>query len=414
MERSGKAAALAASLVATLAVAGCGFKEDQTVGSGPTITFYAFNEPGGAFEKALADCSKEAGGRYSLEYNRLPTDADQQRELVARRLAAEDSDIDIVGMDVIWTAEFAEAGWIEPWEGARADRAREGKLDGPVRTAEYQDQLWAAPFTTNTQLLWYRKDRVKNLPENPTWDDIIDIAAENGTSIEVQAARYEGYTVWINSLIASAGGSLVDEQGNVRVDDSAARAAEIIKRVAEEAPPAGMSNNKEDQARLGFEQGRSDFQVNYTFVWASAAEAKLQDKMGFARYPRVDKDTPSKVTLGGINLGIGAFSDNKELAFEAAECIAQPENQIVAAELGGLAPSTESLYDDPKVKKAFPFGDLMRQSLDEGVPRPVNPAYSDISLAIQKTFHPPDGLDPDSVVDELEDKLDKAAEGKIF
>jgi multiple sugar transport system substrate-binding protein len=416
MERSRTAAKMAASLIAALAIAGCGFEEDKSVGSGPTVTFYAFNEPGGAFEKALNDCSEQSNGRYSLEYNRLPTDADQQRELVVRRLAAEDSDIDIIGMDVIWTAEFAEAGWILPWEGERAAEARKGKLDGPLRTAEYNGQLWAAPFTTNTQLLWYRKDRVKELPKNYTWDDLIDIAHENGSSIEVQAARYEGYTVWVNSLIASAGGSLVDEQGNVKVDDSAERAAEIIKRVADEAAPAGMSNNKEDQARLGFESGRSDFEVNYTFVWASAGElgGDFQKNMGYARYPRVDSDKPSRVTLGGINLGIGAYSKHPDLAFEAAQCLANPENQIVAAELGGLAPTTEALYDDPKVKKAFPFGDLMRQSLDEGVPRPVTPAYADVSLAIQKTFHPPDGIDPGSVVDELRDKLDKAAEGKIF
>jgi trehalose/maltose transport system substrate-binding protein len=405
----------AALLIAAVAV-GCGFEESNSVGSGPTVTFYAFNEPGGAFEKALNDCSKEANGRYSLEYNRLPTDADQQRELVARRLAAEDSDIDIIGMDVIWTAEFAEAGWILPWEGERAAVAKQGKLDGPLTTAEYKGKLWADPFTTNTQLLWYRKDRVKELPKHYTWDDLIDIAHDNGSSIEVQAARYEGYTVWINSLIASAGGSLVDQDGNVHVDDTAERAAEIVKRVADEAAPEGMSNNKEDQARLGFESGRSDFEVNYTFVWASAGElgGDFQKNMGFARYPRVDRDKPSKVTLGGINLGISSYSKHPDLAFEAAQCIAQKKNQVVAAELGGLAPTTESLYDDPKVKKAFPFGDLMRQSLDQGVPRPVSPAYSDISLAIQKTFHPPDGIDPSTVVDELKDKLDKAAEGKIF
>ena len=51
---------------------------------------------------------------------------------------------------------------------------------------------------------------------------------------------------------------------------------------------------------------------------------------------------------------------------------------------------------------------------DEGVPRPVSPAYADVSLAIQKAFHPPDGLDPGAVVKDLQDKLDKAAEGKIF
>ena len=407
---------LTATVVAALVLlGGCGFEEEQGAGKGTRITFYAFNEPGGAYEQAIDTCSKESNGKYSIQYVRLPTDADQQRELVARRLAAEDSDIDIVAMDVIWTAEFAEAGWIKPWEGARADRAREGKLDGPVRTAEYQGQLWANPYTTNTQFLFYRKDRVKDLPENATWDEIIDIAAENGNGIEVQAARYEGYTVWINSLIASAGGSLVDEEGNVRVDESAERAAEIVKRVADEAPPEGMSNNKEDQGRLGFESGRSDFEVNYSFVWASAQEKKgFADKIGYARYPRVDKDKPSKVTLGGINLGIGEFSKNPDLAFEAAECIARPDNQIVAAEKGGLAPTTEKLYDDPKVKKAFPFGEIMRQSLDEGVPRPVTPAYADVSLAIQKTFHPPDGIDPGSVKKDLEDKLERAAEGKIF
>jgi hypothetical protein len=44
----------------------------------------------------------------------------------------------------------------------------------------------------------------------------------------------------------------------------------------------------------------------------------------------------------------------------------------------------------------------------------VTPAYSDISLAIQKTFHPPDAVDPNTVVDTLRDRIDKAVEGKIF
>jgi multiple sugar transport system substrate-binding protein len=177
-----------------------------------------------------------------------------------------------------------------------------------------------------------------------------------------------------------------------------------------------MSNNQEDQARLGFESGRSNYQVNYTFVFASAAEVAggFQKNMGWARWPRVDKDTPSRVTLGGINLGVGAYSKNKDLAFDAAECLARPENQIVASEKGGLAPSSDALYSEPRITKVLPFADIMRASIEEGVPRPVTPAYTDISLAIQKTFHPPDGVDPGKVEEDLKDKLDKAAEGKIF
>jgi multiple sugar transport system substrate-binding protein len=408
-------AALTAGLA--LIAAGCGFESEDTGGGrGVSIKWYVFNEPGGAFEDAIDRCNKASGGRYTIQYVRLPTDADQQRELVARRLAAEDTDIDIVGMDVIWTAEFAEAGWIRPWEGPRAQRAVQGKLEGPRRTAEYQDKLWAIPFTSNTQFLFYRKDRVEPPPPDFTWDEMIDQAVQNGKSIEVQGARYEGYTAWINSLIASAGGQIVDEEGNVKVDRSAARAAEIIKKLAtSKAAPAGMTNNREDQARLGFESDRSDFQVNYSFIYASAAELDgFQEKIGVARWPRVDKDKPSRVTLGGINLGVGAFSKNPEEAFQAAECLAQPENQIVASEKGGLAPSNEVLYDEPRIKKVLPFADIMRASIDEGVPRPVTPAYSDISLAIQRTFHPADSVDPGSVETDLEDKLEKAAEGKLF
>ena len=68
----------------------------------------------------------------------------------------------------------------------------------------------------------------------------------------------------------------------------------------------------------------------------------------------------------------------------------------------------------PKVKKAYPFADLLRESIEAAAPRPVTPAYSDISLAIQKTFHPPDGVDPNGIEDKLEDRMEKAAEGKIF
>ncbi len=156
--------------------------------------------------------------------------------------------------------------------------------------------------------------------------------------------------------------------------------------------------------------------MNYTFIYPAAAEIKgFQKKIGWARWPRVEPDEPSHVTLGGINLGVGAYSKNPDLAFEAAECLArpeQPDRRITAA--GGLAPTTEALYDDPKVKKALPFAELMRESLDDGAPRPVTPAYSDISLAIQKTFHPPAEVEPGKIVDKLQDRLDKAAEGKIF
>jgi multiple sugar transport system substrate-binding protein len=411
--RGGKLAGVVVAAVAAVALPSCG--SDEGGGGSKSINWYVFNEPGGAYESAVKTCNEKANGRYKINYVRLPTDANAQRELVVRRLAAKDSDIDIIGMDVIWTAEFAEAKWLPPWTGARRTEATKGKLEGPVKTVEYKGKVWGIPFTTNTQLLWYRKDIVKTPPT--TWDQMIDEANKQGKSIEVQGNQYEGLTVWVNALIAGAGGSIVDQNGDVKVDDATSRAAEVMQKLAKEAAPPGMATNKEDEARLGFESQRSNFEVNYSFIYPSAADIvgkEFQAKIGWARYPRTDPDKPSRPPLGGINLGIGAYSKNKNLAFDAATCLASPENQLVASEKGGLPPTTESVYNDPKLKKAFPFADLLRESIEQGAPRPVNPAYSDISLAIQKTFHPPGSLSPDEAQSKLKDRTDKAAEGKIF
>ena len=81
-----------------------------------------------------------------------------------------------------------------------------------------------------------------------------------------------------------------------------------------------IDTSTEDTARLGFEAGDSAFMVNYTFAYASA-QANAPDvakNMGFAPYPRVVESKPSAPPLGGFNLGVSAFSDHPEVAFDAA------------------------------------------------------------------------------------------------
>jgi multiple sugar transport system substrate-binding protein len=410
----GRAAALGAVCAVALA-AGCG---SGGGGGTPTLNWYVFKEPGGAYDQAVATCNKQAKGRYKIVYQALPTDANQQRELLVRRLAAKDSSVDLVGADVIWTAEFAEAGWIKPWTGANREQAVKDRLSGPLKTVQFKGQVWAVPFTSNTQLLWYRKDLVPNPGEDATWNQIIDEAIKKGKSIEVQGNQYEGLTVWINALVLGAGPSLVSQTGKVTASDQAIEeAARIVRRLATtKAAPAGLGTNKEDEARLGFESGRSVYQVNYTFIYPSAAEVAggFQKKIGWARYPRTVADRPSRPPLGGINVAVGNYTKHTDAAFQAALCLAQPANQVVAAEKGGLPPTSEPVYNDPKVKKAFPFAAELRRSIETAGPRPVTPAYSDISLAIQKTFHPESEVQPGDVVSKLQDRLDKAAEGKIF
>ncbi len=377
-----------------------------------------FSEPGGAYDAAVETCNKQAKGAYKIKLERLPTDANAQRELLVRRLAAEDSSIDLMGMDVIWTAEFAQAKWIKEWTGANKAAATEGKLKGPLRSVQYQDKTWALPFTSNTQLLWYRKDKVKKPPK--TWDEMIDQAIKLNTAIEVQGRQYEGLTVWVNALIASAGGQIVDENGKVKVDATAKQAAEIMKRLAtSKAAPPGLSTNAEDQARLGFESGRSDFQINYPFIYPSAAEVKdpkdFQKKIGWARYPGVKAGEASRPPLGGINLGVSAYIEEPRPGLPCRTLPGPAREPDRGHREGRAAPHHGVAVRQPR-RSRRPTRSVTCWPSRSRTPRraPPTPAYSDISLAIQKSFHPPENIEPGDIESKLKDRLEKASEGKIF
>jgi multiple sugar transport system substrate-binding protein len=407
---------LCLGLSAAIVLPGCG---DSSEGSSKrTLSFFVAIQPGGTIEEVSKRCSEEANGRYTIEPEFLPTDASQQREQLVRRLGAEDSSIDIIGMDVIWTGEFANAGWVDEWTGPRKGEVTEKVFPGVIETASFEGKLYAAPFNTNTQLLWYRKDLVKQAPR--TWDQMIDeaekLGRDNGGTIQVQANRYEGYTVLANALIESAGTQLLSGPEKVDLAEGpTTRALEVLGRFANSsAAPPSLSTSNEDTARIAFESGESAFMTNYTFAYASASEEApdIAKDMGFARFPRVDANRPSKPPLGGFNLAVSSFSENKDVAFDAAACLAGKKSQMTAVELDGLPPSRSDLYASKTVTEAYPgFAELVKTSIEGAGPRPSTAAYQDVSLAVQRSLHPPDKIDPEdasSVYDELKSNLEDA------
>jgi multiple sugar transport system substrate-binding protein len=385
---------------------------DVAPSGSPVLHWYVFNEPSGAFAEAAARCTEASAGHYRIDIVPLPTDADQQREQIVRRLAAGDSDIDLIGMDVIWTAEFAAAAWILPWSEEYADQIT-GRLGSTLESARWADAFWAAPFTTNAQLLWYRDDRVRAPPS--TWDEMLRTAGRLGPhgTIEAQGARYEGLTVLFISLLRSAGGRVLDESGlSVSLEsEPTLRALELMRRYAvSAAAPEGLANMREDEARLGFETGDPSFMLNYGFVWPSA-QANAPDvaaRMRWARWPRVDPNRPSRVTLGGLNIGVGAHTRRPESAFSAAICLSSADNQRLAASLGGLAPTLERLYDEPAIRDALPFATTLRATLRDAVERPKTPLYSDVSLAISQSLHPMRDIRPAETLIKLRDAVGRA------
>ena len=397
-------------------LAACG---DDESASGPvTLNWFIFNEPSGGPQKAAERCAQQSGGRYKINFEYLPSQADAQREQLVRRLGAEDSSLDLLGLDVVWTGEFANAGWVEPVPASSERIVTENVFESVLETARFEDKLYTVPIWSNTQLLWYRKDLVPTAPE--TWDEMIDMAEKIGPAkgrIQVQGNRYEGLVVWVNQLIESAGTSVLAGPKEVLLEEPPTKQAlGILGRLSRSRIAApNITTSNEDSARLGFEAGNSAFQINYPFVYPSAKEnaPKIFEQMGVAQYPAVDAGNPAKPPIGGINIGVSAFSKHKDLAFEATECLIKPENQLQIATLGGLPPVREDLYERPEIDKVYPgFAQQIRQSIENAAPRPSeSPAYQDLSLAIQRAVHPTTKINPrnlDPAYDKLRDNVEKA------
>jgi multiple sugar transport system substrate-binding protein len=418
--RAGSAAMRAARVllgVAALSLVACG--GGASAGNRPTLNLYIYPDNSGAVQQAVDTCTKTSGGRYVIKYQKLPNGADGQRQQMVRRLAARDSSMDILGLDVTWAPEFAEAGWIREWTGANKATAEQGTLDGPLQTASYKGRLYAAPFNSNTQLLWYRSDLVPTPPK--TWDEMIQMSAALAGQgkphyVEVQGNQYEGITVWFNTLLASAGGSVLTPDGSrPSLGQPAVKALTIMKRLATSpAADPSLSVQMENDNRLAMESGTAAFELNYPFVFPSMKknDPKLFQSFKWAPYPSVNPGEPARVTIGGINLAVSTYSKHPTEAFEATLCLRNRDNQKVGAITGGVPPSISDLYDDPALQADYPFRKDIQASLATAAIRPLTPAYQNLSIVISHAVSPPASIQPQSSEQKMASQMKDALVSK--
>jgi multiple sugar transport system substrate-binding protein len=439
----------------------CGEAEDGIV-----VSYYTPANEMATFTAVAEKCNEQLGGRFTIKQVSLPKGADDQRLQLARRLTGNDKSLDVMALDVVWTAEFAEAGWALPLSDDPAGQAESdataNTLPGPLETAKWQDKLYAAPITTNTQLLWYRTDLMPAPPAD--WDAMVAEAkrqhATGGPSwIAVQGKQYEGLVVWFNTLLESAGGQVLSDDGEtVTLTDTpehraaTVKALQIIKDVAT-APGADPSITQTDEgtARLALEQGKAALEVNWPFVLPSMLENAVKGGVaflplnedpalagaindsgsfsptdeqfdiayeaskkvfGFAPFPGVRDGEPARVTLGGLNLAVGKNTQHKAEAFEAIRCLRNVDNQRYTSVEGGLPAVRASLYDDPAFQQKYPQYEIIRQQLTNAAVRPATPVYQAVSTRISAALAPITDIDPERTADELAEQVQKAIDGK--
>jgi multiple sugar transport system substrate-binding protein len=411
-------AALIAALM--LAVAGCGSDDDdgggapdakkvgQAKASG-NVTWCIGKDTSGAFG-TVVDNFNQANPDANVKLLELPEAADEQRRLQIQRLRAKSTECDVLGMDVIWTAEYAAQGWLLDVSDFISDSG-DRFIQSTVDTTEYEGKNWAVPFNSNAGFMYYRTDQVNEAPQD--WESLYDQARENN-GVVYQGFRYEGLTVNFLELVYSAGGSVISEDGSEATADSQ-EVKDVLAFMADGikngAAPKAVTTYKEEESRRAFESGNATFMRNWPYAYALGKDSNIADKFGISTFPGFAGNEGAGV-LGGYDLAISAYSKNPEGSLAFIEFATSPDQQKLMATEASLPPTVTDVYDDPEVKKAMPFAAELRSAIEQAQPRPVSPVYPQISEAIYNNVYAAlqGNASPDEAAGKMNDEIQQALE----
>jgi multiple sugar transport system substrate-binding protein len=395
---AGSALAMATSIV------GCGSSESaadsgskaastSTNASPVEITYSAGKDVTPATQKLIETFEKEHPN-IKVNFREMPADTGQQHDQYVTMFNAGSSDVDVLAMDVIWPAEFAQAGYLQPLDDfiAKDHVNLDDYIKGAVDAASFNGKQWALPRFIDTGLLFYRKDIVQNPPK--TWDELIADAqkykGQAGTKYGylAQAKQYEGLVCDAIEFIASYGGKVIDDKGNITINSpQTIKGLEEMKKViGSNFVPSNITTYMETETDNSFISGDSVFARNWPYQFAEgqdATKSKIVGKVGVAPLPA--GDAGSAAALGGWMAAINKNSKHKQEAWEFLKFLESPEGEKIAALYGGSAPTLKALYDDPDIKSKNPiFADPgFVKGISAAVPRPVSPVYPKLSDIMQ-------------------------------
>ncbi|MCU9518796.1 ABC transporter substrate-binding protein [Corynebacterium sp. ES2794-CONJ1] len=383
----------ALGVAGSLGLAGCSDETTTTNSAAPTpatagargpIT-YALGKLDTELLAPIVDKWNQAHPDEQVTMKELAGEAGDQRDFLVQNLQAGSDDIDVMALDVIWTAEFAANQWIAPLEGDLA--VDTSKLLKPtVDSATYLGTLYAMPQNTNGQLLFRNTKIVPTAPKNfAELTDSCELARDkNVECLTLQLKQYEGLTVNAAGFIEGWGGHILNEDGSpaVATDEAKAGMQALVDAYKDGVIAKNSTSTTEQETHLGFLAGETAYAINWPYMYDMAQDNDSTVAGRVEVQPLVGKSGVGVSTLGGLNNGINVNSKHKETAKDFIEFITSAENQSYFAEKS-FPPVLASIYDDADLIAKYPYLPALKISLENAVPRPASPFYPAISKAIQ-------------------------------
>jgi multiple sugar transport system substrate-binding protein len=384
---------------ALLGTAGCGGG-----GSASGDLIFAMGADTSGTLQPLVDKFNQQSKGFKVQYREMPTDTGQYFDKLRTQFQAGGGDIDVIGADVIWPAQFAANGWLLDVTDKFPESEQQKFIEAPVQSMIYEDKIYGVPWFTDAGLLYYRQDLLEKagFSEPPkTWEELQQMAEKvmqdegikNG--FVFQGSQYEGGVCNGLEYIWTHGGNALDpnDPSKVVIDspEAAAGLATEHSMITSGVTTKAVATYTETETDPAFLNGEAVFARNWPYMYGLAGSEDYPDvkpeQIGIAPLPLAEGANQIASALGGWNMLISATSDKQEEAWEFVQFMTGEESQKTRALQGSFLPTRTSLYSDQEIQEKVPVVGLGEEALKNARPRPVSPYYSDMSLEMQEQFN---------------------------
>lgn len=343
----------AAVIVLSVAACGAGGTSDDASGDGGSLTVLV--EGGGKAElQPVAEAFTEETGTQ-VTFVELPYDGLYDR--LSSELSSGNVSFDVAALDAIWLPTFADG--VQPLDDLFTDDVRGDLFPALIEEAQVGDKFVGMPAWTNAEVLYYRTDLFDDAAEKdafkaeygydlapPTdWQQFEDMAkfftrdtdGDGATDLYGTDVKGAVETEWLATVLQSgADGMVLDDEGNVIVDDAAHLAAlDFYSKLNTDAKvsPPGASQIDWAAAQNLFNQGQTAMMRFWAHAYTQIPEdASVAGNVGVTVLPGGEAGTAS--VPGAWYLSVPTATEQTDLATQFVQ-FAYDHNELgIETDLG--------------------------------------------------------------------------------
>ncbi len=351
------------------------------------------------FEEMTREFTKRSGIEVALNIVRY----DEEYQKIVTSATSPVATYDVVLVDLIWVAEFAEKKYVLPLERAMVERAKQDIPSGILEAFEYGGRIWAMPFLANLHFLFYNQHMLSQAGFSGPPRTIEEMEEQMRALKRKGVVEYPMIASWNQKeglvceyvwLVGAFGGEIFDSRNEPAFNAGpGVMALERMARWVREGLVNPLALTADELVvKDVFIAGKAAFAPNWTFLNALMDDPEVSQVVGQARMGLLPVAESVRSSTGRVSSSVSGFqglavtanSSRKAEAWQYIEVMTSPEVQGRFLE---EVPVWSSLQSSPSARARDPWLDVKLEQMRWLHHRPKLVRYQEISAILQKFIH---------------------------